>query len=175
MADPTLPYGDIPAWVALGISAITFFQQHRQNKKNSLDAAEQKNISIQQDAISKQNLTNLKRQLRAEQMIKDVDELLALTVDYWTQPGSMASTSAIMIKLKSQDLSHRCNEYSSFLWISASSDFSAIRRTITGGLFEVKSRSALPTNAPLIREASNKISDFRIKLITLIDKIDNLK
>jgi S1-C subfamily serine protease len=166
MAD--FPYGDIPAWIALGVSACTIIQQSNQNNKALLEKEEQK-------TASKNNLTNLKRQLRAEQMITDIDELLALAVDYWTQSEGNGSPSAIMIKVKSQDLSLRCNEYRSFLEFPASSDFSAIRRLITGGQFEVKSRKAIATNAPLIRDASNKVNDFRTNLRRYIDKIDNFQ
>lgn len=175
MAEPTLPYGDIPAWAAILISLVTIYLQFRQNTKSAQDKAEQKKESELQEEVSKENLTNLKRQLRAEQMIKDIDELLVLTVDYWTKSESVSSNSAIMIKSKSQDLAHRCNEYRSFLWGSASSDFSAIRRQITGGMFEVSSREVLPKNALLIKEASRKIAEFRIELRKLIDKLDNLK
>ncbi|WP_144401162.1 hypothetical protein [Pseudomonas lurida] len=173
MAD--FPYGDIPAWIALGASAFTIIQQSKQNNKALLEKEEQKTASKQKEELSRKSLTNLKRQLRAEQMIKDIDELLALAVDYWTQSEGNGSPSAIMIKVKSQDLSHRCNEYRSFLEFPASSDFSAIRRLITGGQFEGKSRKAIPTNAPLIRDASNKVNDFRTNLRKYIDKIDNFQ
>jgi len=157
--------GDIPAWIALAVSAFTLYQQGKQNDKATLEREEHKKTSSDQ-------LRDLQRKLRLEQMIKDLEDLLTLTVDYWTQPGSTSATSALMIKSKSQDLAYRCNDYNRFLWISAAADFSVIRRTITGGQFEVKSRAALQTTDPLIREASHLISNFKTKLRQTCDSLD---
>ena len=165
MADPLMDIGDLPAWIALAVSAFTLYQQGRQNDKATIEREELKRISSDQ-------LRDLQRKLRLEQMAKDLDELLALTVDYWTQPGNTASTSALMMKSKSQDLAYRCHDYGRFLWTSAAAEFSVIRRKITGGHFEVKSRDALPTTDPLIREASHLISDFKTKLRQTCDNLD---
>ncbi|WP_219338985.1 hypothetical protein, partial [Staphylococcus haemolyticus] len=134
----------------------------------------QERALTKQNEASKKALTDLKRQIRAEQMLADMDELLALTVNYWTQPAETASTSAIMIKSKIKDLSHRCSSYRSFLWTSASTEFMNIKRTITGGSFEGKFRPALHTTSPLIQNASREIDNFKIKLRTYIDSIDEL-
>lgn len=165
MSDPLIDVGDIPAWIALVVSAFTLFQQSRQNDKATLEREE-----LQKS--SKESLRDLQRKLRLEQMIKDLDDLLTLTVDYWTQPGNMGATSALMIKSKSQDLAYRCNDYNRFLWDSAASEFSGIRRTITGGAFEVKSRTAISTTDPIIREASSMIANFKIKLRQTCDSLD---
>ncbi|WP_447789245.1 hypothetical protein [Pseudomonas farris] len=165
MSDPLIDLGDIPAWIALAVSIFTFTQQSKQNNKTTLEREE-----LQKSSTEK--LRDFQRKLRLEQMIKDLDDLLMLTVDYWTQPGNTGSTSALMIKSKSQDLAYRCNDYNRFLWDSAASEFSGIRRAITGGAFEVKSRVAISTNDPFIREASNMISNFKTKLRQTCDSLD---
>lgn len=167
MSDPLIDIGDIPAWIALAVSVFTLVQQGKQNNKAAVEREELQRTS-------KDSLIKLQRKLRLEQMIKDLDDLLALTVDYWTQPGNTGATSALMMKSKSQDLSYRCNDYSRFLWSTAASEFSGIRRIITGGAFEVKSRLAIQTTDPLIREASMKIADFKTKLRQTCDSFDSL-
>lgn len=167
MSDNPVDYGDLPAWIALVVSVGLAIYQHRQNIK-----ANQERDTL--EAKSAKNLKDLQRKLRIEQMMKDLDELSALSVDYWTKPGDVGATSALMIKVKAQDLGFRCIEYSRFLWNNAASDFSSIRRKITGGSFEVRTRPAIPTTDPIIRDSTAMIAEFKSKLRRTCDDIDSL-
>ncbi|MBP1123539.1 MULTISPECIES: hypothetical protein [Pseudomonas] len=160
--------GDIPAWIALAVSVFTLINQNRQNTKANLERETSK-------AESEVKLRDLQRKLRLEQMIKDIDDLMMLTIDYWTQPEGMGGTSALMMKSKSQDISYRCIDYHQFLWSSAAPEFAGIRRIITGGDFEVKSRQPITTTSPLIRESSTMVSSFKTKLRQACDDLDGFR
>ncbi|WP_157969646.1 hypothetical protein [Pseudomonas huaxiensis] len=173
-----MDYGDIPAWLALVVSASTFFIQHshqknsdrRQAERNAQDAQEREDI--QRSATEK--LTNSNRKLRLEKMIQDLDELLAITLQYWTCSGRDGATSALFMKIKVRDFSSRCTEYRTFLWDRAGEEFSLIRRHITGGQFEVVSRPALATTDPFLSTASRQLSDFRSNIRRVCDKLDSV-
>lgn len=159
--------GDIPAWIALAVSIGLAIYQHKQNTKSHRDR-------VALEAKSAKDLKDLQKKLRLEQMIKDLDDLSALSLDYWTKPGDVGDTSALMIKVKAQDLGYRCIEYSRFLWDSAASDFSSIRRKITGGLFEVKTRPAIATTDPIIRDSTVLMGEFKLNLRRTCDSLDSL-
>lgn len=170
--------GDVPAWIALVLSVVTLVAQNKQSKRS---AADQANLASQaardrEDLknSAKEELAKVNRKLRLEKITQDLDELLAVTLQYWTSDGREGATSALMLKVKVKDLSARCLEYRSFLWDRAGEDFSLIRRHITGGHFEVLSRAALSPNDPFIGTASRLISDFRVNVRRATDRLDSL-
>ncbi|GLR38318.1 hypothetical protein [Pseudomonas plecoglossicida] len=174
-----MDYGDFPAWVALAISLYTHIAQNRQQKRSAAEQAESaKKAAEDRDKLresAKEELAKVNRKLRLEKMSQDLEELLALTLQYWTRDGREGATSALMLKVKFKDFSSRCLEYRSFLWERAGDDFSLVRRHVTGGQFEVLSRPALPPNDPFISTASRLISDFRENVRRATDRLDSLR
>ncbi|MEB0308339.1 hypothetical protein QN382_03445 [Pseudomonas sp. 10B1] len=166
MADP-LSWRDIPAWLALATSMGIAIRQGFINRRL---AKERKEF---EEKNTVQNINQLRR-MRAEQLVKELDELSTLAVGYWVQSGSVISTEGIIISMKTRAISSSCYEYRDFLWPSAASDFSAIKMKITGGNFQVKSREAYLPSSPFIRDCTTALSGFREKLQRACDKLDEI-
>lgn len=155
MADG-LGTGDWPAWLALATSAISAIWQ------------------IKSNASAKRERTNLIRKVRIESLSKDMDEVSALAISYWTKNGADSYVEGFTITSKVKDISARTWEYKDFLWPQVTSDFTQIKMLVTGGRFQVQSRPALRLDDPLLRQISDLVSTFKTKLRIAGDKQDGL-
>lgn len=165
MPESTIGLGDFPAWIALAVSLIGATRQWFTNKQNRKELAALENKT-------KSDRLDLQRKLRIEQLSKDIDELCALSLEYWMKPGAEMTSQGLMINLKTKDISSRFWSYQSFLWRDAGSDFSTIKRQITGGSFQSPRRPASAHDSLLIRSFLDSFADMREKLRIECDRID---
>lgn len=165
MPDSGMDYGDLPAWFALVVSLVTAFNQFRtsSNSEKIRQADEQR---------SKQEREADRQKLRIEQMMKDIEDLSAMSVDYWMRSGSDTGTAGVLINSKIRDLSSRVYRYSNFLWPSAGQDFLLLKQAITGGSFQSVTRVAAKGTSPTIRSVTLASSSLKDGLREAFDKLD---
>lgn len=165
MADSGIGLGDFPAWLALAVSLIGGFRQWASNKKNKrdLESLEEK---------TKLERIKFQQKIRIEQLSKDLDELCALSLEHWMKPGTEIGCTGLVITQKTKDISSRIWSYKKFLWPAASSEFSNLKRLITGGNFQSLRRPAEAHDSSIIRGFMDSFSDFREKLRIECDRID---
>lgn len=160
-----MDFGDLPAWIALIISIWT---AHHQNQVNARSEETRKAT----EATAKKDRESDHKKRRIDQLYRDVEDLSALAIDYWTRPGSSAGASGILINSKMKDLSSRIGRYGLFLWPSASQDFLTFKQAVTGGAFQSLAREAAKPQSAEIRNISNASSSLKDKLRTQLDTLD---
>lgn len=165
MPESGMDFGDIPAWIALIISVVTAINQLRVNSQS------ERNRKASEQSAKRERETE-RHKLRIEQIMKDVEDLSALSVDYWMRSGGDTGSTGVLINSKVRDLSSRIYRYSSFLWPSAAQDFLIIKQAITGGTFQSAARSAVKETSGTIRAITSSSGSLKDKLRAEFDKLD---
>lgn len=157
--------GDVPAWLALGISLCSALYQFRLNSK--AEAVRQRSES----QAKAQRAADLKKH-RIEQILRDLEELSALSLDYWMKSGPETGSSGVFINSKVRDLSSRVSRYSEYLWPSAGQDFLSFKQAVTGGAFQSVTRLAERPLSPTVRGVTSTSGHLKDKLMGEMDKLD---
>lgn len=157
--------GDVPAWLALGISLCSALYQCRVNSRAET-------IRKETESKAKAQRDSDLRKARIEQILRDLEELSALSLDYWLRSGSETGSSGVLINSKVRDLSSRVSRYSGFLWPSAGSDFLSFKQAVTGGAFQSVTRPAERPLSPTVRNVTTTSGYLKDKLIGELDKLD---
>lgn len=154
MPGNSFDWGDVPAWIAIAMSGAGLIWQKISNSRQDRDR-----LSFQ-------------RRVRVDQITKDIDELLTLSIDYWMRPGSETGTLGLQINIKIRDLSSRISEYSSFLWSSSREDFMKIKMLVTGGSFQSPRRAAVSPTDLNLQDITTETSRFKANLRRICDGLD---
>ncbi|MFT8234784.1 hypothetical protein ACLNBI_24960 [Pseudomonas guariconensis] len=157
--------GDVPAWLALFISVCTAVHQWRVNANSE---------QVRKDTESKANAqreSDQKRQ-RVEQILRDLEDLAALSLDYWMKPGSDSGASGVLINSKVRDISSRISRYGMFLWPSAGQDFLLFKQAVTGGAFQSVTRAAERPLSTTVRNITSTSAQLKDKLRAELDRLD---
>ena len=156
MADPASDLGDISSWVAIGFTLLGLIIQATSARSTNKDKK-----AFQQ-------------KLRIEQLLTDIDDLCAKAISYWMKTEDASGVESLLIVSKVKDISARTRAYESFLWTEAPTDFAKIKIKGTGGNFQVRTRSTLTADSPLLRSLFDDAALFKEKLRKIHDSLDTV-
>lgn len=155
MPEPSIDFGDIPAWLALVFSLVSLIWQG----VAAFFSRREKRVGRTKTQI--------------EQLIVDIDGLCEMCISYWMKPEDQTSPEGFFIVARVRDLSSKMNSYRGILWDRVPSDFSDIKRKITGGDFQVAGRQALGCDNSFIKDFVNDFSEFKEKLRLKADALES--
>lgn len=137
-----MDYGDIPAWIALAVSAYTLYKQSHTD--NATQKREQLSLKI----------------ARIDAIEAALGEIRTLAAAYWLHPENAAAKEGLMLLHHLKTLAGECDRNRDLLWPEAWRHALDLKMQMTGSDFQQLGRLARPANDPLVRQFSDTCAAF---------------